>query len=262
MDILQHPLAFIDGMKKFGVVLGGGRALFKTVRPRDGWSVRTVDLFVSPDRFDPFCAWFIHSVEGSKAERECPSGRKPPVFTGVAGICIISTPRAVFHIRCSSTSSPLAPIANSYATHLVLFISADAICIAYPTLLMNDSFVADRPAAVQQEIEKYGHRGFRSVRNVGECQPYVERGCFPWGCCAKSKRFFGDPHCLTVYFADHDGCERTCHCQRGWHEEPEAYPISAQWTFGGRGCGTASCGKRVGRQLATDITYKSAYDLY
>lgn len=111
----------------------------------------------------------------------------------------------------SSSESSLHPLAAFWSTHLMNYVSADSLCVAYPTMTWNNSgCVASviNEKAVSAAL-KYAERGFglSSFKfnlgpHVRSTYPSILDGCDNFPYCPHSYRHFGDKWCMQTVFAE------------------------------------------------------------
>ena len=130
---------------------------------------------------------------------------------------------------------------NFYVTYQFVFISTHMICVAYLWLRVNKVFIMDRGRVASSTIEKYEKREFWTVKRGRDCVRYGEGRCSKYGTCPKKTRFFGDKHCLTMYFDNHEHWTNGCDFVPSLYRVEEDYISSVEWVLGGKGCGMHMC---------------------
>lgn len=242
---------FLGVMRETKTTLIGGAAVeFSQTSPN--WKLRDVDFVCGRAGFEDFCIFLIEKLHGKVIDREEHaelSAKGPSCQTrGVLGRSVIVTDHAVFDILCSTTVTPLTAVAYSYSTHLMVSVSADAVCIAYPSAFFdNIGLVRAGPRSegpdVQRGVADWETRGFSLVGDVNSLT-HRERGgeCVDGGYCPRATRFFGDEHCLTFYF------HKLLSEAKGGVVDAGSGPNmdwTASWIFVGESCGGRMCERRV-----------------
>lgn len=144
----------------------------------------------------------------------------------------------------STSTSALHPLAFFWSTHVTNYISADTLCVTYPSLTFNGRgcYVPITHAAVDRALAKYEARGFRLTSfssNVGpevcSLYPSLLNDCNKNPNCPHQFRSFGDKWCLQFVFdessTNHDAAD---------------VPVPL-WRYGGRECGV--CGLETDREV-------------
>lgn len=138
---LSHPAALLDLVARFGAVIGGEVAL-AYVRRDVGFRPQFLEIFVSRVDYEPFC----------RALLSTPSLSTDIILASdsVVGYPLCSQRDIVetmhlrlrsglsMHVRRSSTLSPLSPIARTFCTAFMNFVTPKCFGCAYPGLTLNN----------------------------------------------------------------------------------------------------------------------------
>lgn len=236
---------FLAVMRETSTTLVGAAAVeFAQWAP--DWRLRDVDFICGRGGFENFCIFLIEKLHGvaiNPEEHDAVDAKYlPRQAKGVVDRCIILTKDAIFDVMCSGTLTPLTALTQSYSTHLMTSVSADAICIPYPSTFFDQIGVlrnGERSNSVQQGITKWTGRGFRLVDKVADI-PHRKPGgpCESGGYCPKATRYFGDDDCLTFCF------DKASTRAKGGDANSQGGPKSywtAGWIFGGDACACETC---------------------
>ena len=256
IGLVPNPPLFFDAMRTHHVAIAGGHAVL-WLRPshRRRWHLGSTDLFVPTDTFPAFCSWFEQNVPSNIVDIsrwECDAVLPIP---GVRERRIYRAADATFNIHRSVTMSPLYPIAQSYGTHLFCFITADAICIAYPHSFLRDIFCARADTSIDLQVAKYISRGFHLRLSATKAIRTSKGRCAAHGTCPRARRFFGDSECFTVFFDDHDS--HTSNVITPIH----THALTTMWVFGRPPCGSRRCCVPV-PGVSADVIFAYPYSLF
>lgn len=242
----MQATTFLAVMRETNTTLVGGAAVV-FLEEAPFWKLRNINFVCGRHGYENFCIVLIEKLHGTVVNNNKHPNNDPTYLSyqtrGVIDRCVIVTDYAIFDILCSSTVTPLTPLIHSYSTHLMISVSADVICIAYPSAFFDrigTVQTGERSDAVEQGIKKWRERGFFIADNGtdligGECK------CL--GYCPRASRFFGDEHCLTFYFRNAlvmTGCGGTFNAE--YRLEPA---WTAGWIFGGEPCTCDTCEGKV-----------------
>lgn len=241
---------FVQVMRDTCAVLGGSVCL-AILQGSTRWVPSDLDVFCPRDSYKMFCIYLIDKLGGKVGRHQdiddiirchphdCPSG--------VFDRRIIHTSTVTFDVMCSNSLTATEPVANSYATHLMNFISADAVCIAYPWMF------TERVCVTRSDVEghdlglhlrKYADRGYRIQPGWQESPSYrLQERCSGNGHCCKALRYLGDADCLSVTF---EYPHSLVNLYTPVHLPPFGTPPpdlawTTAWVWGGNPCNKGSC---------------------
>lgn len=251
---VPDAIAFRNIMRATGTVLSSEAALSFLLQQNDP-SLR-LQFFCPHHGFDEFIQFIIVELRGrieyhgtlyplppDPADGDITPPLPDALPPAVEQQVIIRTDLAVFDVVQSTTCTPLTPIAHFGLTALIHFISADAVCMAYPF------DIEDRRAVVAPEIsnphllERYAGLGFTLYDSAVD-RWSAQDICAPHGYCPRSTRHFADSNAITLHL--------------NALPMPAANPLhglshAVGWVFGGEACRSAYCNCVVSRQVDTVI---------
>ena len=240
-QVSQEPERFRDELRSCAGVIAGSAVLRSLERPpfeSGPWEPRKYDVFIPKSCLRNFCTFLETECEGVVVGRtlfddtdSCYVTEKRTVKTPAATLCVFAT----------LDPCPLVAVAASSIDIQMSFVSADALCVAYPWSVYFKT-AAIRPSnathgsvvpAPDRVVESYVRRGYTFRVSV----PNQYGHCLEHGMCPKSTRHFGDLHCLTVVFAKDKESSLI----------PSANNLytTASWRLGGAPCGNRACAYHV-----------------
>ena len=138
---LTQPLVLLNIISRYGAVIGGEFAL-AFIRRHQPFQPRTLEIFASAALYQPLCIellshpQIIPDVTGTTSSpTQHPYDLQRDILeTRKVFVCNSRT----IYIHCSSTLSPLSPIARSLCTALTNFVTPHSFGCAYPRLTLAD----------------------------------------------------------------------------------------------------------------------------
>lgn len=240
---VKSPMGLRDILRGTDAVVSGSMALHFILDGPELWEPNDADIFAPLHAADKIANYLMSSeafkVEGmtSRNARYQDHIRFNPSIARV--VYLIRPDGFRLQIIESATPTALHPLAHFWSTLVTNYISADAICVVFPSLTFNKRGcsrldILDNDAEIRA-IEKYRARGFTISdfdKNVGadvnSLYPGADRDCDLNPNCPHRLRYIGDQWCLQTVF-DEGNAE--------FHVPDSLVP---QWRYGGALCGT--CG--------------------
>lgn len=232
-------------------VIGGSACLAVLNRVGD-WVPNDLDVFCPRDGYETCCVYLIDRLHGQVIthldEDDLNSERPGDCPEGVCDRRVIRTKFGLFDVMCSSTLTATEPIAHAFSSHLMNFISADSICVAYPWSFNNrcgTTRARDTGHSCREITDSYVRRDYYfPPRLRDQLRGRQVGGCPRNGYCARQLRYFGDKHCLTVTFPQYGKVVILCNptAMPSMPEAEEETAWSSAWVFGGKGCGEECIG--------------------
>ncbi|KAJ3525165.1 hypothetical protein NM688_g8447 [Phlebia brevispora] len=202
-------------------------AALRFLQPRQHARVKTVEIYCPKDQYETVCIFLIDRLAGrTLLERrliELPNGTSFDVMRG-------------------ATFSAFGAIPSLWSTHLMNFISLDAICVTYPWALDNKYGVIDDTMTspdVRDGIRMYEDEGYVFAPKFSRVD---DTQCAIHGECPRTLRHFGDNHCLTIRF--NRGRNRFSQLPHTWPDDgiiPPTIACTTAWILGGDPCMVGSC---------------------
>ncbi|PSR75527.1 hypothetical protein PHLCEN_2v9092 [Hermanssonia centrifuga] len=226
---------FLHYMRRTGACLSGGKCLSILDRAAT-WTAADWDFYCPHEGFDSFCLFLLHQLDGVTTHHTdwygYDSNGNPYSTDGICERRRIRTDRATFDVMRSSSSSAFHPIAYFHSTLVMNYITADSFCIAYPnsTLVRKIGLIQSRQLRPQASsaLQKYRGRGYHFYREARQFIAAPSTECLPHGYCTRTRRFFGDKHCISVTFGDTSTSTHVVGSR-----------LTTSWVFGGVACTTA-----------------------
>lgn len=239
----------VQVMRDTRAVLGGSACL-AILQSTARWVPGDLDIFCPRDGYETFCIYIVdklggkviqhHDIEDIRRHRpdDCPEG--------VCDRRLIRTSSITFDVMCSNTLAATEPVANSFSTHLMNFIGADSICIAYPWLFGDRICVMKPVEGYDHSVHmgKYIERGYRIQAGLQDASSYrLQERCPSNGHCCRALRYFGDSNCLSMTFS-YPHSLVTLHTPI--HLPPFGTPSldlawTTAWVWGGNPCNRGTC---------------------
>ncbi|KAJ3553735.1 hypothetical protein NM688_g3458 [Phlebia brevispora] len=243
-----HPLRFHDLMVHTHAVLIGSTAI-QFLQPSADWVPNNFDFCTPDDNYDAFCN---HLVSEERATVLVQNHFAQPheastvyASSGIKQLTTVRLPSGMnINIYRSPTISALHCIPSSIGTHLVNYIGAHTLSVAYPfSLDAREAYYEDHMPStdIQAAKQKYERRGFLIREPPTPC----EYGCLRDGYCARALRFFGDEHCITIRFVPRGRCELLRAVPPSPFGRFNLFSWTTAWTRGGRPCGNEWCKENV-----------------
>lgn len=185
----------------------GGSACLAILHGDTKWVPGDLDIFCPRDGYETFCIFVVDKL-GGKVIRHYDSDdmRRHHPNDCPRGVCdrrLIEIATTTFDVMCSNSVSALEPLASSFSTHLMNFISADSVCIAYPwTFSERVGITRPIPGDPSRSLHaKHMERGYRFRYALQETSQYrFQELCPGDGYCCRALRYFGDSKCLSITF--------------------------------------------------------------
>ncbi|KAJ3529883.1 hypothetical protein NM688_g7792 [Phlebia brevispora] len=136
---VSDPEALRRVMDETRTVLSGGGAVH-FLQPSSDWTPRDLDFYCPEDQYEIFCIYIIDVLGGvvqlHQEEADMATDiHEPYRHIAIKERRVIQTRFATFDVMCAKGMTSLFPIAHFFATHLMNFVSASSVCIAYPHAL-------------------------------------------------------------------------------------------------------------------------------
>lgn len=204
-SLFGDGLRMRDGLREHGAVIFGSVAVDFFLGQGATSNVpapRHVDVIVAECKHAPMCAFIVTTFGGKVVIPPVVHNLMAPSPTDHVGVSVrvdIVTPTVFFHVYASMSLTPLWPVVTSPALHLYTFLSADAACCAYPTVLAAKEFrkrELTHPDVLAVFEQKYTSRGFHVADNADGIDD-AETSALS----RTEARYFGDGHCIVVRFS-------------------------------------------------------------
>ncbi|KAI0317652.1 hypothetical protein OF83DRAFT_1120093 [Amylostereum chailletii] len=210
-QFVTAPTRFRNVLRSSKAVIGGSFALHIALRAGTTWRPANLDIYC-PYKTFPSMIKLLVDTEGYAIMAMTASGHpsspdfKNDIVTAFSLIRVHDNTQVA--VYSTTNPSPLPAITRAWATHLVNFVTADSVCVAYPVLTLDGH---------SRGMEVHKFCGASPSHFSGQPSPY----------CPHYVRKFGDDACLTVYFGDDDVAKDDL----VWDDE-------VSWRWGGSdGCG-------------------------
>ena len=171
-ESFQHGENLLSSLRTFNGVLSGSWVV-NFVDPLELEPVNRIDILVGNNDF----SLFIHWLETNEQANLLRCLTQVPEFTSGSYHCALEfqLPRTVVRVVRCITNDPCFLVANYGSTHLMNYISADHLLVAYPALTFKREcvIIGDEPN------DLYGQT-FRHLTRTGDSRALVcniEKGC-------------------------------------------------------------------------------------
>lgn len=242
--------AFLKAMRSSDTVIAGAACLHFTLprADRTTWDPPMLELICPANTFHGMCTFIEDRLYAREvpleAEDTLPSAtsRLQPLEHVHRRKYFRTTKGGLLHVMATNLGvSPLRLVTYANATHLFTFLTADALCVAYPSgLIGRDTVRSGRTSGLYpvEEVSPYRAKGFTFHPTVGawlatwSTVDHADVDEF----CPCTKRYFGDRDSLTIAFnADETapfGSSFSTNASACW---------TATWVLGGKACGFGTC---------------------
>ncbi|PSS32094.1 hypothetical protein PHLCEN_2v2135 [Hermanssonia centrifuga] len=224
---IPNVMEFLDTMRRYEVVISGSFVL-NIIDRGAYWNPSDIDMYVPYDAWYPFILAMeeIHNSVAVAPDTESAMPEYLFAARSIDKVLRVVIGSVSFDFVRSASGCATTPIASFLTTLVMNYISADGLCIAYPSTLKNTG-VLTRTSLTDGEnvaVTKYLGRGydiFESQSVLYASQPSLAHSA---SLCGETERTFVDKYCIIMPF----GLNKL--------EDGPISHTNTVWRLGGYGC--------------------------
>ena len=167
---LSHPVALLQLITHFRAVIGGEVALGYILRD-EGFQPKTLEIYTSAYFHGLLCRTMLSHPDICPDIAQANTINPPHQFKLQHDIVetlqiTLSNGRRIY-VHCSSTASPLSPIARAPCTALINYVTPESFGCAYPLLTLYNKALQSTTMAVRaDELSNQDHRLTCTLRQL------------------------------------------------------------------------------------------------